>query len=354
MIKYLYIETDNAGVRNKIKNQIKGLNQLGLKVEANPLAKESMAKRLIPFQTSSADWNAVDLSNTDGIYLRYPFIDFQLLRMLKRYKKTRQSGKIIIEIPAYPNKGERYKNKIVVVRDGFYRTKLKKYIDHIVYEGDANYSSIFGVAATRIINGIDVNALPLKKKSGTPNKLRLICVASFFPEYGMDRVIRGMHTYYSKDTHDCDVTLHLVGRGPEVDNYLKLARECGIKDKVVYHGYKTGTELDKIFDESDIGIDAIALYRKGLKVSSTLKTREYMARGLPFIYSSEMPGLANEMEKYTLFFDNNDKEIDISQVVVFYGKLLEDDEIGKNIRRIANETIDMRITMKPVADLLLS
>lgn len=294
----------------------------------------------------------IDITDADGLFIRYPFIDYQLLRMLKRYKHIKPDAKVVIEIPAYPNKGEKYKNKIVVIRDEIYRKRLNGFVDHIVYEGDAEYETIFGVAATRIINGIDVDAIPLKKDTRSSNRLRLICVASFYPEYGMDRVIRGMHKYYSEGQNQFDVILHLVGRGPEVDNYLKLAKEYGIDDKIIYHGYQTGDNLDKIFDGSDMGIDAIALYRKGLKVSSTLKTREYMARGLPFIYASEMPGLTDAMGKYTISFENNDEEIDINRVVDFYERLLGDAGISKKIRRIAKDSIDMKITMKPVADML--
>lgn len=87
-----------------------------------------MVKRMIPLQTSSANWNAVDLSNADGLFIRYPFIDYQLLRMLRKFDIEKPSARVVIEIPSYPNKGERYKNKIVVARDRFYRTKLKKYM----------------------------------------------------------------------------------------------------------------------------------------------------------------------------------------------------------------------------------
>ena len=40
-------------------------------------------------------------------------------------------------------------------------------------------------------------------------------------------------------------------------------------------------ELDAIYDRADIAMGAFAFYKAGITISSTLKMKEYLAKGLP-------------------------------------------------------------------------
>jgi hypothetical protein len=89
-----------------------------------------------------------------------------------------------------------------------------------------------------------------------------------------------MKEYYKKE-NNVDVYLHVVGGG-EITEELKK-RALDLKDKVRFYGFLFGEELDDMYDRCDIGLEILAPGRKDIKVSASLKSREYIARGFPFV-----------------------------------------------------------------------
>lgn len=56
-----------------------------------------------------------------------------------------------------------------------------------------------------------------------------------------------------------------------------------IPGNVLFHGMLRKEEYDDILDEADCAIDCLALHRKGMNETSSLKAREYLVHGLPVI-----------------------------------------------------------------------
>jgi hypothetical protein len=52
---------------------------------------------------------------------------------------------------------------------------------------------------------------------------------------------------------------------------------------VVVHGYLTSDKYEAILAQADVALGTLALHRKHMHEASPLKTREYLARGLPTI-----------------------------------------------------------------------
>lgn len=72
---------------------------------------------------------------------------------------------------------------------------------------------------------------------------------------------------------------HIIG--PDRKEYL-ASRETA-PDNVVFHGYLSGDEAKQLLRQMDVGISTLALHRKKMHEASPLKSRQYLAQGIPFI-----------------------------------------------------------------------
>lgn len=125
-------------------------------------------------------------------------------------------------------------------------------------------------------NGIDVDSIHFTPASlFEGDVLKLFFVASGESSWhGLDKVIETIKSYRG----DVRIELHIVG-GFDATKYSGI--------KIIAHGFLEGKALDGLFSQMHIGISSLGLERLGLKSASTLKSREYMARGVPFIYGYE-------------------------------------------------------------------
>ena len=118
----------------------------------------------------------------------------------------------------------------------------------------------------------------------------------------------------------------------------KYVTQYSLDDNVIFYGMKNLEEMQEIYDQCDIGVSALALFRLGLTRSTLLKNKEYVAAGLPVIGAGEIdiadiPGL----EKYVLQFPNEEGAIDVTKIVAFYDNIYGEktpDEIKRMIQEI--------------------
>jgi len=142
-----------------------------------------------------------------------------------------------------------------------------------------------------------------------------------------------------------------------VDKILKLGRmrpswlihiigskadDFGVKPKelpnVVFHGKMAREEYLKIFRVSDVAIGSLALYRKGMDETSTLKIREYFTCGLPVITGHQDPDFTGN-ESHILVLPNNETNIvDHIQEIESFAKKWK----GKRVERKLVEHLDVR------------
>lgn len=277
----------------------------------------------------------LDREDYDIVYIRYNHIGNLLFnRFLKKLKN--KGVKILLEIPTYPYDLE-YKNSKWIVKlkhfeERYYRDKFNKYVDYIVTYSKEDY--IFRIPTINISNGIDLSVVPLrlfdKKKNDSFN---LICVASMEFWHGYDRLIRGLSEYYKNSTDNFDVTISLVGptNTKSSQEYRKLVKDLELEDKVLFLGSKSGTELDYLFNISDLAVGCLACHRKGISDIKSLKNREYCARGIPFIYS-ENDSDFDKLE-FILKMSADESAIDINLLISWLRAL----EITENDLRIYAE-----------------
>ena len=287
----------------------------------------------------------------DWVYNRYGMMDTFYYRVLKVLK--RNGARMLIEVPTYPYVGEKTGGLLYWLMfkwDELYLKKLKAVADRIVtYSQD---EEIWSIPTIRVMNGVDLEFIsPVSGERRQDDKINLLIVALMQPYHGYERLLYGLKQYYENGGKR-KIICHLVGEGPEKAAYEKIAKENGLKKNVIFYGKKGGNELTEIYNRVDLGICSLGCYKKGIYWSSELKSREYLARGIPFITGIKLDISDVIDQEVFIEFPNDESILDIERIVDFYDSVYKRGrkEVIVRLRRIAEQWISIEATMKPVCD----
>lgn len=285
------------------------------------------------------------------IYIRYNHVaNPAFINFLKVIKKT--NIKIILEIPTYPYDLE-YENSNFLIKlkhniEKIYREKMKKYIDRVVTF--TNDEEIFGIKAISINNGISLEDISMIEKDKRRDKdtINFIGVAGISFWHGFDRMLMSMIEYYKKK-FEKKVLFHVVGDGDRtlINSLKKMVKENNLEKYVIFYGYKSGKELDEIYNKADIGVGGLGGFRTNIQAGSALKVREYCAKGLPFISSEEDTCIK---EKFMYKVSNDETIFNMEEIVEWYNTLKITSE---EIREYTNNNLTWDIQLKKVIDYIL-
>lgn len=348
----------DSGVERKVRSQHKALNgYLDCELVILPPVIYSGTKiekivRRLPFTAAWRKWKYEgEFDGADFLYIRQVYHDNSFVRYIRSIKKKNPKIKIIYEIPTYPYDRES-KNKLsnvsFTLKEKIHRKRLAKYIDRIVtFYGQ---SEIWGVPCIKLINGYDFSLIRLPKREKA-EMINVISVALTAFWHGYDRFLEGLAEYYSNGGTE-NVIYHYVGS--VMKQHRKFVETHNLGDHVRFHGLMSGEPLGELMKECFIGIDVLGGHRKDYPVSSSLKSREYCAYGIPIITSSPIDFMSED-SPYQLVFPYDDSPIDINRMLKYYHSIYDDKDcnaVAKEIREYAEKICDMKTTMKPVADFL--
>ena len=357
------LEKNGPGVARKIKEQVNAFNMAGLKCslyimpyyENEKSIKTKIVKRL-PFTFNlHKHWKIDDIKNEDILYIRRLGIwDREAVKFFQTLKKSNPQIKIVLEIPTYPYDGEikrNWKGYPLLWKDIYNRRHIYTFIDRIATLSDDK--EIFGIPTVAIGNGIDIDKIrPRKITIRNEETIHCIAVALFAWWHGYDRFIEGMKIYYDSNPSR-KMIFHLVGHGSEFGRYQKMVAEYGLREYVIFHDQQTGEALDAIYDQCNLGIASLGCYRKGLNETQELKSREYLAKGLPFVSSVKISDIPDE-DKDNIYMQvsNNDSPIDIGNILEFYDRIYSEgaEQVNKRLRQFAKDHFSMEVAMKEVID----
>lgn len=303
-------------------------------------------------------WDVYQAIKPDYVYIRYGYSDERFVQLLKRMNQS--GSRIIIEIPTYPYAQEAKVSlyrRLTYAVDCLYRGRLKKYVYKIATFSDD--AQIFGISCVHIVNGVDMRATEVRKaKKCQDESIHLIAVSSMERWHGYDRIIEGMKQYekLSKECALPKVIVDLVGKGAEYETYKENIRECGMENVVIMHGFKSGEELEELYGQADIALASLAMHRIGVYVASTLKTREYLAKGIPIVTSCKIDIIPDDFP-YLLRVSEDDSVIDIKNIVDFYNQMQNRSSEANRIREIrefAEKKCDIYKVMEEIVELFLA
>lgn len=319
--------------------------------DVDVLQKYNLGTRLRRFMLFK---RALDIARKErcNIYIRYPYTDPFFLSLCIKLK--RGGCRTVIEIPTYPysnNHDHTFFSNLRLKVDTFLSKFLKNYVDRIVtYSNDIE---IFGIKTINTVNGVDFSAIDLVPIHNNSNEIHLISVAHLYSCHGYDRVISGLANYY-KTNPLVLVYFHIVGEGDVYEELRKMVSSHDIEKFVIFHGFLNGNELSAIYNNSDVAVNSLAIHRIGLTTESTLKAKEYCAKGLPIVTAFELDSLSEDDNKmFTLRVPLNDDPIDIFDIVNFYKELQFIPNYNSTIRERSKLICDMPRTMEPIVSYFL-
>ncbi len=364
---YVFFGTGSVGVRKKINMQLYELKKISdIELIEVPYFERTLWRKIksfMPFCSCGFNYHVLyeQIKNPDYLYIRRTTADKDFYQFLMFIKKKYPACKIVVEIYTYPYDKDDYNRNIshhirmlpYYQRDCHYRVKLKNVVDRFVTYSDDD--KIFEVDTIKSSNGVSVNDILCHNvKNRKDNILSLVAVAGMQVHHGYERLIKGLGKYYKSNPSKI-VIFHLVGEGPEIPKYKRLTLQLGLSEYIRFHGKKIGKELDDIYDESDIAIGSLGLYKYDIYCNSTLKVGEYLAKGLPIVSGAYISMIEDKMVPFILTLPNDSSDVDINSIISFYKSIYNNTspvEVATQIRRFAYEHFDMPIVMKPIIDYL--
>lgn len=357
----------NAGYLSKVRSQSNAFRQSGWDVDLlyvynneirleNPQGVESKSfeSRIAQLKYLFLEFpNKVKYGSYKAVYIRHFLTTPLFISFLKRMKPKVEN--IVMEVPTFPYSFEYKawnKNKILFLLDQFCTTYFKKYISRIVsFSFD---KEIFGIKTISTDNGVDVQSIFFKELPPKfENELHILGLGNPRIWHGYERIINGLNIYYQRNP-EINIYFNIVGAGGDLEKYEMLSNQYKLNEKIIFHGYQSGKDLDEICQRCHVAVASLGMHRINVAngEASPLKAREFTARGIPFITGYKDKGFP---ENWPFLFNcsSDESPVNIEQVLSWYLEIRKNyQDYPKIMRDYAIQNLDWNAKMKPVIDYL--
>jgi len=347
------LDNNSLGVKKKINNTIIAFNKNGIKSHVS-FIEDTTLKGYFKLFFSILN------TDTDILILRMP----TLLRMIFIFPsliiKRLRNQKIILDIPTplihLKNEIWQTQSKFRAILATallflFYPTLLFPFNIILQYSNEHPWFLSGIKRKTKLIaNGIDINTI--KPRENIPawpaNKLVIIAVAHFAPWHGYERLLSGLRTYLNKrESHMPDVEIIFVGDGREKSVLEQKVSQLTLTEYVIFTGKLVDEKLMSAYECAHIAVSSLGLYKIQMELSSTLKSREYAALGLPFI-SADNDIDFPENTSFVFRVPNNDSEILICDIIKWLDHITDNKNLNKDIRVYAENFLDIQHKVREI------
>lgn len=387
-MKFLYVSfvsatAQNSGILKKIAGQTRGVAQLGWQADSLCLGENAVvlnpggappASRPLPpglrwraLQRAAAEaiCGFVEEGGYDAVYIKGFLATPYGLRVALCAKAARPACRVIYEVATYPYWGE-YRHAfrvdlkkrdlrsfaghaLEVAQHCLAAPRMKRGVDALAIFGRPA-GRLWGIPAIAVDNGVSVDRIRFRGRAAFPaGQVRLLGVAGTSVAHGYSRVIEGIARYQAKGPADkSDILFEIVGENETIRALKTLVARLGVGSRVRFLGYRKAEELQELYAECDAAVSTLAAYRLGLRRLCPLKSREYCAAGVPFLYAYEdtLPPDA----PFALKLPNDPSPVDMGAVVRFVENCRRHPEISERERKFAQEHYDWKNIMKRVLD----
>jgi len=190
-------------------------------------------------------------------------------------------------------------------------------------------------------DGVNCNEIPIRKFNGYSNsKIKLLFMkgsSSNQPWSGLTRLIESIKQD-NKNRFELYITGNIVNKEDYQADFIKLT------------GRLSNEELINLVNEMDLGVSNLANYLIDFNETTNLKSRDYFARGLPFIQANTMPDIEGTIaQSFYLLLPNDNTIIDMNSVAEFALKMREDKDVSQRMRDFAQQNLDWSVTVKELS-----
>lgn len=196
-----------------------------------------------------------------------------------------------------------------------------------------------------IPNGIEVESVAFTKFAPFDgSKFTMVFVASEFVSWqGLEGLLEGLREYRG----GVPVELNLIGLLSQ--KQLDLIAQYASPNIAIYaRGKQFGEALDRYLSQAHVAISSLALYKKNMKEACPLKSREYIARGLPFVYAYDDNDLSGD-EDFALKL-TPEMPIDIEEIITFVQKCSDNKDLSEEMRAFAVDKLDWKVKLGKMVD----
>ena len=348
---HLYLVSTSAP-KEDLSKEISYRQNITSLLNSAELRSNSLRRRSEKFHLIESILKQYDPTNTI-CYFRFPGADFLFYRFLRRNDKYF----FVTEHQEIENKiriGIFQGNLINDFSDLIYGKKVRRLIRGFVgvssqyLQNQMSYLSKKEISLKSFfVNGNGIKTVAVKCRKLIPkskNKVDLLFIGSVYKSHGLHRLVGSMINYYSQQT-ETEIILHIVGCNRR-DTYLtKYLNNPLIQNKVKFYGYLPSNEINDLADLCDISVNSLGLHRIGLFITSTLKSREYCARGIPFITSSFDDDFKDDWP-YIYHVAANENLFDLQGIIDFVFRIRKDTDHSTKMRNYCEENLDWDIKMK--------
>ena len=344
---------ESKGIINKVRNTAKALNELGYSANAIIFHEYWLKGSLkVALRLLVAKEDLIIL-RSDHHTMLVMFLPMLLARI--------RGKKIVVDVANPVCVAAR---EVDGTSSNFVAKKLKKILLHITFPLslfpanrilEYGYDSFwFTLGVKRKIklvgNGVLVNSVPFRahKPLLTQRNLNLLGAAHLAFWHGFDRLIRSIHAYNIKNSlraDKVDVNFWIVGDGFEKDNLINLVKDLKLESQVHFLGVKEGNDLAECFENIHVGVCSLTVFRKNLSFISDLKSRDYAARGIPFILACDDIDFQASLP-FVFRCENNDSLIELGDIINWYTNFERKHDDFYFIRRFAIENLDYSVKVK--------
>lgn len=307
VMKILYVAfagTEQRGVHRKIAEQVAGMRRHGATVEVLAFAESPRAPDdpeapydivQVPDGGFGHDGRsramaicreAVARRAPDVVYMRYPIYDAHVLSFARDVPVVFELQTIFAHeaTPEAAAVEAAWAIQVLPHAAGLVGV-TQEILDHELARAGLT------IPGHRMPNGADPATIPLTVHAPVGDRIDVLCVASFHPWHGIDRLVVGL----AAEPDVQDVHVHLVGDGPTLPAIAQLAYEAGMANRVHCHGAVPVTALDAWYARAHVAIGSLAPHRVGLRELAALKHREYALRALPMVFAGRDADFATSL-----------------------------------------------------------
>lgn len=397
-MKLLYVFTSagiaSGSVQEKVLNQIRSLKRYGvechglflttddtnesfedyqfIKVPKIPKGWFRSFRQRMAIHRTLKNWFAVNRPECDFIYCRYPGSSRHIAAWARKYGKkiffehvTSETNEIKLYTKENPLKlnlssllGNLEFYFLPLTSERLYGRYIRNKASFGISNSEniAEYENrIAGKNYALLIAGDAVNTSNFERRHihVKPGELHLIFLkgAATAAEFnGLDRIFKGMAAYKG----DRKIHLHLYGRNL---NWEKAyVQQLDLSSMVSFSDFVDSRLLNSKLEQIDLGLGAFGVHRKGLLSTTTIKAREYFARGLPFIFGHNDPDLSGnpELKACCMEFPADDSAIDFNQVIQWYDSIRDLEKTADFMHEYAKNSLDYDVKMKRLINFLIT
>ncbi|MBQ6160873.1 MAG: hypothetical protein IJK24_07995 [Oscillospiraceae bacterium] len=345
-----------SGVERKVRAQHRALCQsldcelvVLPPVEYTGSIAEKIRRRL-PFTAAWRKWKyRGEFNDADFLYIRQVYHDASFVRWLRSLRRQNPAVKIVYEVPTYPydQQGPRSLSAAPLrIKERINRRRVAKLVDRIVtfYGQDR----IWNVLCIPLMNGFDFSLVSLSDRILRP-EIHIVSVAQSAFWHGYQYMLEGLRDYYAAGGGE-NIIYHMVGN--ILPQYEKIVQQYHLQEHVIFHGRLAGQALFDVYKSCSLGLNVLGEPADGNPKSSSLKSREYGAVGLPIVSALPIDYLPEDYP-YLCLLPPVNEPVEISKIIRFYHHIYDNgdpDLVAQTIRDYAKAHCDMTVTMQPVVD----